>query len=37
LLSAEISQAQLDEACGTDAKLDPGLTLKPCSPSPPGK
>jgi uncharacterized protein YjbI with pentapeptide repeats len=23
-------QPQLDQACGTDAKLDPGLTLKPC-------
>jgi uncharacterized protein YjbI with pentapeptide repeats len=27
-------QAQLDQACGTDAKLPPGLTLKAC-PSPP--
>jgi uncharacterized protein YjbI with pentapeptide repeats len=26
-----IRQAQLDEAsCGTGARLDPGLTLKPC-------
>jgi hypothetical protein len=25
-----ITQAQLDQACGTDVKLDPGLTLKPC-------
>jgi uncharacterized protein YjbI with pentapeptide repeats len=24
------TQAQLDQACGTDVKLDPGLTLKPC-------
>jgi uncharacterized protein YjbI with pentapeptide repeats len=23
-------QQQLDGACGTDAKLPPGLTLKPC-------
>ena len=23
-------QTQLDQACGTDAKLPPGLTLKPC-------
>jgi hypothetical protein len=25
-----ISREQLDQACGTDARLDPGLTLKPC-------
>jgi uncharacterized protein YjbI with pentapeptide repeats len=25
-----ITQAQLDQACGTNVKLDPGLTLKPC-------
>jgi uncharacterized protein YjbI with pentapeptide repeats len=25
-----LTQTQLVEACGTDAKLDPGLTLKPC-------
>jgi uncharacterized protein YjbI with pentapeptide repeats len=31
-----IAQGQLDQACGTNAKLDPGLTLKPCS-SPPAK
>jgi uncharacterized protein YjbI with pentapeptide repeats len=24
-------QAQLDQACGTDAKLPAGMTLKPCS------
>jgi hypothetical protein len=29
---AKISQAQLDEACGVDAELPPGLTLKPCPP-----
>jgi hypothetical protein len=23
-------QAQLDQTCGTDAKLPPGFTLKPC-------
>jgi hypothetical protein len=26
----DLTQAQLDQACGTDAKLPPGLTLKPC-------
>jgi uncharacterized protein YjbI with pentapeptide repeats len=26
-------QTQLDKACGTGAKLPPGLTLKPCPPS----
>jgi uncharacterized protein YjbI with pentapeptide repeats len=32
LRDAKIMQAQLDHAaCGTDAKLDPGLTIKPCS------
>jgi uncharacterized protein YjbI with pentapeptide repeats len=31
LRGAKVTQAQLDEAyCGTYAKLDPGLTLKPC-------
>jgi uncharacterized protein YjbI with pentapeptide repeats len=30
---ANLIQNQLDEACGTDTKLPPGLTLKPC-PSP---
>ena len=25
-----LTQAQLDQTCGTDAKLPPGLTLKPC-------
>jgi uncharacterized protein YjbI with pentapeptide repeats len=25
-----ILQRQLDQACGTNVKLDPGLTLKPC-------
>jgi uncharacterized protein YjbI with pentapeptide repeats len=28
--SATVSQEQLDKACGTNVKLDPGLTLKPC-------
>jgi uncharacterized protein YjbI with pentapeptide repeats len=32
-----VSQAQLDQACGTDARLDPGLTLQPCPTSPPAK
>jgi hypothetical protein len=27
-----LTQAQLDKACGTNAKLPPGLTLKPCPP-----
>jgi uncharacterized protein YjbI with pentapeptide repeats len=27
-----LAQAQLDTACGTDAKLPPDLTLKPCPP-----
>jgi hypothetical protein len=31
LKGAKTTQAQLDQACGTNAKLDPGLTLKPCS------
>jgi hypothetical protein len=36
LIGANIDQKQLDEACGSDAKLPPGLTLKPCPPhSPP--
>jgi uncharacterized protein YjbI with pentapeptide repeats len=26
-----LTQAQLDDACGTDVKLPPGMTLKPCS------
>ena len=26
-----LTQTQLDRACGTDAKLPPGLTLQPCS------
>jgi len=33
LRSSTVSQIQLDRACGTEAKLGPGLTLKPCSPS----
>jgi uncharacterized protein YjbI with pentapeptide repeats len=28
-------QKQLDEACGSDAKLPTGLTLKPCPPQSP--
>jgi uncharacterized protein YjbI with pentapeptide repeats len=31
LRGAVISQPQLDKACGTGAKLDPGLILKPCA------
>jgi uncharacterized protein YjbI with pentapeptide repeats len=31
LTGAEIDQKQLDVACGSDAKLPTGLTLKPCS------
>lgn len=27
---ATVLQRQLDHACGTDATLPPGLTLKPC-------
>jgi uncharacterized protein YjbI with pentapeptide repeats len=27
-----LTQPQLDRACGTDATLPPGLTLKPCQP-----
>ena len=27
-----LTQEQLDEACGTDTKLPPDLTLKPCRP-----
>ena len=27
-----LTQEQLDEACGTDANLPPGMTLKPCAP-----
>jgi hypothetical protein len=30
LREATVSQAQLDHACGTDVKLDPPLTIKPC-------
>jgi uncharacterized protein YjbI with pentapeptide repeats len=32
LSGATVSQAQLDQACGTDVKLPPGLNLKPCPP-----
>jgi uncharacterized protein YjbI with pentapeptide repeats len=37
LSGAAVRQSQLDETCGTDVKLDPGLTLKPCSTSPPAR
>jgi uncharacterized protein YjbI with pentapeptide repeats len=38
LRGATITQAQLDQGvCGTDVKLDPGRTVKPCSTSPPAK
>jgi uncharacterized protein YjbI with pentapeptide repeats len=30
LTGTTVSQRELDKACGTKAKLDPGLTLKPC-------
>jgi hypothetical protein len=30
LRHAAVTQAQLEEACGKDVKLDPGLTIKPC-------
>jgi hypothetical protein len=30
LRGATVAQSQLDEACGTDVKLDPGLKIKPC-------
>jgi uncharacterized protein YjbI with pentapeptide repeats len=30
LRGATVLQTQLDKACGTDVKLDPGLTIKPC-------
>jgi hypothetical protein len=30
LTGTTVSQTQLDKACGTKAKLDAGLTLKPC-------
>jgi uncharacterized protein YjbI with pentapeptide repeats len=30
LSRAAVSQGQLDQACGTDVKLDPGLSLKEC-------
>jgi hypothetical protein len=33
LTGAQIDQKQLDEACGSDAVLPMGLTLKPCPPS----
>jgi uncharacterized protein YjbI with pentapeptide repeats len=32
LSGVTLSKTQLDKACGTDAKLPPGLTLKPCAP-----
>ena len=30
LRASNITQAQLDQACGTNVKLDPGLTIRPC-------
>ena len=30
LTGATVSQTQSDSACGTNVKLDPGLTVKPC-------
>ena len=30
LRGAKVFQSQLDQACGTNGKLPPGLTLKPC-------
>jgi uncharacterized protein YjbI with pentapeptide repeats len=30
LTRAMIKQPELDDACGTNVKLDPGLTIKPC-------
>jgi hypothetical protein len=30
LRGAVVNQAQLDQACGSDVTLDPGLTIKPC-------
>jgi uncharacterized protein YjbI with pentapeptide repeats len=30
LIGATVSQTQLDKACGTNVKLNSGLTLKPC-------
>jgi hypothetical protein len=32
LSGATVEQSQLDQACGSDTKLPPGLTLKPCPP-----
>src|SRR5437868_2207203 len=29
-IGAIVTQGQLDAACGTEAKLDPGLALNPC-------
>jgi hypothetical protein len=34
--AVNLIQKQLDGACGTDTKLPPGLTLKPCPPGAPG-
>jgi uncharacterized protein YjbI with pentapeptide repeats len=31
LTKAHVTELQLQKACGTNAKLDPGLTLKPCA------
>jgi len=37
VIGATVLQSQLDETCGTNVKLDPGLTLKPCPTSPPAR
>lgn len=33
LTAAKVTQPQLDKACGTQAKLPAGFTIKPCIPS----
>jgi Pentapeptide repeats (8 copies) len=35
LAYVDLTTVDLDEACGSDAKLSPGLTLKPCPPKSP--
>jgi hypothetical protein len=32
LSGANVTQTQLDQTCGTNVRLDPGLTIKPCHP-----
>jgi hypothetical protein len=34
LTSVTVSQRELDQACGTNVTLPPGLTIKPCPPDP---